>query len=170
MLLAYEDRRFRYHFGVDPVAVAQSLKAKYGDNLCFYIIDLSDNKHGQQVLKAGLSVTDDPLIVRGSASRPFDGEGITGKRLAMIEDGVLVEALLAASVHGVREVQFELTEPVVFEFDGRPKEQIVGTGTLTVNSSVYPLGAPLPFCRPMTRSCSSRTVRSQDSMSIRMRR
>jgi OOP family OmpA-OmpF porin len=38
--------------GVDPVAVAQSLKAKYGDNLCFYIVDLSDNKHGQQVLKA----------------------------------------------------------------------------------------------------------------------
>jgi len=38
--------------GVDPVAVAQSLKAKYGDNLCFYVVDLSDNKHGQQVLKA----------------------------------------------------------------------------------------------------------------------
>ncbi|HCR14255.1 MAG TPA: hypothetical protein DIU49_13785, partial [Desulfovibrio sp.] len=38
--------------GVDPVAVAQSLKAKYGDNLCFYIVDLSDSKHGQQVLKA----------------------------------------------------------------------------------------------------------------------
>ena len=38
--------------GVDPVAVAQSLKAKYGDKLCFYIVDLSDSKHGQQVLKA----------------------------------------------------------------------------------------------------------------------
>jgi len=25
---------------------------------------------GQQVLKSGLSITDDPLIVRGSASRP----------------------------------------------------------------------------------------------------
>jgi len=40
------------NMGVDPVAVAQSLKAKYGDNLCFYVVDLSDNKHGQQVLKA----------------------------------------------------------------------------------------------------------------------
>lgn len=38
--------------GVDPVAVAQSLKGKYGDKLCFYIVDLSDNKHGQEVLKA----------------------------------------------------------------------------------------------------------------------
>ncbi len=38
--------------GVDPVAVAQSLKSKYGDNLCFYIVDLSDNKHGEEVLKA----------------------------------------------------------------------------------------------------------------------
>ncbi|WP_421591842.1 TldD/PmbA family protein [Shinella sp. M27] len=52
---------------------------------------------GQQVLKAGLSVTDDPLIVRGSSSRPFDGEGITGKRLAMIEDGVLQHWFLSTS-------------------------------------------------------------------------
>ena len=41
------------------------------------------DRMGQQVLKADLSVTDDPLIVRGSSSRPFDGEGITGARLAM---------------------------------------------------------------------------------------
>ncbi len=51
----------------------------------------------QQVLKSGLSVTDDPLIVRGSSSRPFDGEGITGKRLAMIEDGVLQHWFLSTS-------------------------------------------------------------------------
>lgn len=55
------------------------------------------DRMGQQVLKAGLSVTDDPLIVRGSSSRPFDGEGITGKRLAMIEDGVLQHWFLSTS-------------------------------------------------------------------------
>ena len=55
------------------------------------------DRMGRQVLKAGLSVTDDPLIVRGSASRPFDGEGITGKRLAMIEDGVLQHWFLSTS-------------------------------------------------------------------------
>ncbi|MGB3878815.1 MAG: TldD/PmbA family protein [Shinella zoogloeoides] len=52
---------------------------------------------GKQVLKAGLSVTDDPLIVRGPSSRPFDGEGVTGRRLAMIEDGVLLHWFLSTS-------------------------------------------------------------------------
>ncbi|MGO4566638.1 TldD/PmbA family protein [Rhizobium sp. 2YAF20] len=55
------------------------------------------DKMGQQVLKSGLSITDDPLIVRGSASRPFDGEGVTGKRLVMIEDGVLKHWFLSTS-------------------------------------------------------------------------
>ncbi len=55
------------------------------------------DKMGQQVLKAGLSITDDPLIVRGPASRPFDGEGVSGKRLVMIEDGVLKSWFLSTS-------------------------------------------------------------------------
>ncbi|QND49673.1 TldD/PmbA family protein [Rhizobium lusitanum] len=55
------------------------------------------DKMGERVLKAGLSITDDPLIVRGSASRPFDGEGVTGKRLVMIEDGVLKHWFLSTS-------------------------------------------------------------------------
>ena len=52
---------------------------------------------GKPVLKAGLTVTDDPLIVRGSASRPFDGEGVSGKKLSMIEDGVLKHWFLSTS-------------------------------------------------------------------------
>jgi PmbA protein len=55
------------------------------------------DRMGQQVLKAGLSVTDDPLVVRGSSSRPFDGEGVRGERLAMIEDGVLRHWFLSTS-------------------------------------------------------------------------
>lgn len=55
------------------------------------------DRMGKPVLKAGLTVTDDPLIVRGSSSRPFDGEGVTGKRLAMIEDGVLQHWFLSTS-------------------------------------------------------------------------
>ncbi len=54
-------------------------------------------KMGQQVLKAGLSITDDPLIVRGPSSRPFDGEGVSGERLVMIEDGVLKHWFLSTS-------------------------------------------------------------------------
>ncbi len=52
---------------------------------------------GKQVLASGLSLTDDPLIRRGSASRPFDGEGVTGRRLAMVEDGILKHWFLSTS-------------------------------------------------------------------------
>ena len=55
------------------------------------------DRMGEQVMKAGLTVTDDPLIVRGSSSRPFDGEGITGRKLSMIEDGVLKHWFLSTS-------------------------------------------------------------------------
>ncbi len=55
------------------------------------------DRMGKPVLKAGLSVTDDPLVVRGSSSRPFDGEGVAGERLVMIEDGVLNHWFLSTS-------------------------------------------------------------------------
>lgn len=55
------------------------------------------DRMGTQVLKAGLNVTDDPLKVRGSSSRPFDGEGVSGCKLAMIEDGVLNHWFLSSS-------------------------------------------------------------------------
>lgn len=55
------------------------------------------DKMGQQVLKAGLSITDDPLKLRGSSSRPFDGEGVVGQPMTMIEDGVLKHWFLSTS-------------------------------------------------------------------------
>lgn len=55
------------------------------------------DKMGQQVLKAGLNITDDPLVVRGSSSRPFDGEGVKGERMVMVEDGVLKHWFLSTS-------------------------------------------------------------------------
>ncbi|QRM56833.1 TldD/PmbA family protein [Sinorhizobium sp. BG8] len=55
------------------------------------------DRMGKQVLKSGLFVTDDPLVVRGSSSRPFDGEGVRGERLVMIEDGILNHWFLSTS-------------------------------------------------------------------------
>ncbi|MCQ2005186.1 TldD/PmbA family protein [Rhizobium sp. NRK18] len=55
------------------------------------------DRMGQQVLKAGLNITDDPMIVRGPASRPFDGEGVRGEKMTMIEDGVLKHWFLSSS-------------------------------------------------------------------------
>ena len=46
-------------------------------------------KLGQPLFGEKLTVTDDPLIPRGLASRHFDGEGISAKRLPIIERGVV---------------------------------------------------------------------------------
>ena len=45
---------------------------------------------GKPVLPAGLSVIEDPLRSRISASRPFDAEGLPTAKRAIVEDGVLM--------------------------------------------------------------------------------
>ena len=55
------------------------------------------DRMGQQVASAGITVTDEPLKVRGQSSRPFDGEGIEGQKLTMIDRGVLNHWFLSSS-------------------------------------------------------------------------
>jgi PmbA protein len=45
---------------------------------------------GQQILSKGISIIDDPLRLRGLASRPFDGEGLSCSRRELVTDGVLM--------------------------------------------------------------------------------
>ena len=52
------------------------------------------DKRGERLFREGIRVIDDPLRKRGQRSRPFDGEGVAGQRLALIEDGVLMSWLL----------------------------------------------------------------------------
>ncbi len=52
---------------------------------------------GKQVASAAITVTDDPLKVRGQASRPFDGEGVAGEALTMVDKGVLRHWFLSTS-------------------------------------------------------------------------
>jgi PmbA protein len=52
---------------------------------------------GKKIAAAGITVTDDPTRRRGQSSRPFDGEGIAGRSLTMVEDGILREWLLSTS-------------------------------------------------------------------------
>ncbi len=47
------------------------------------------DRMGEQIMARGIRITDDPQIVRGPASRPFDGEGVRGTALDMVSDGVL---------------------------------------------------------------------------------
>jgi PmbA protein len=49
---------------------------------------------GQKIFADGIRIVDDPLRKRGLRSHPFDGEGVAGKRLALIEDGVLTSWIL----------------------------------------------------------------------------
>ena len=42
-----------------------------------------------QILPEGFDLIEDPLVRRGAASRPFDGEGFAGRRKLLVEAGVL---------------------------------------------------------------------------------
>src|SRR5215213_3922557 len=72
------------------------------------------DRMGERLFRRGIRIVDDPLRRRGQRSRPFDGEGVAGKPLAVIEDGVLQswfldsatarELLLATTGHASRSV------------------------------------------------------------------
>jgi len=55
------------------------------------------DRMGRQVANAAVTVTDDPLKVRGQASRPFDGEGVAGEALTMLDQGMLRHWFLSTS-------------------------------------------------------------------------
>lgn len=55
------------------------------------------DRMGQRIASAAVTVTDDPHRVRGQASRPFDGEGVAGEPLAMVEQGILKHWFLSTS-------------------------------------------------------------------------
>lgn len=48
-----------------------------------------DGKQGELVTAPLLSIVDDPLLAQGWGSRRFDGEGISAKRMPIIDKGVL---------------------------------------------------------------------------------
>ena len=52
------------------------------------------DKLGERLFASGIRIVDDPLRKRGLRSRPFDGEGVPGRVLALVEDGVLKTWLL----------------------------------------------------------------------------
>ena len=51
-------------------------------------------KDGAQVMPAGITLTDDPLRLRGLSSRPFDGEGLATRARNLVEDGKLTGWLM----------------------------------------------------------------------------
>jgi PmbA protein len=52
------------------------------------------DRMGEAVFAAGIRVIDDPHIVRGLRSKPFDGEGVANAKRALVEDGRLTTWML----------------------------------------------------------------------------
>jgi PmbA protein len=55
------------------------------------------DKMGAQLFASGIRIIDDPLRKRGVRSHPFDGEGVAGKKLALVDDGILRSWILDSS-------------------------------------------------------------------------
>ncbi len=52
------------------------------------------DRMGESVFAPGIAIVDDPHRKRGLRSKPFDGEGVKNRRMALVEDGVLKTWLL----------------------------------------------------------------------------
>jgi PmbA protein len=64
-------------------------------------------KLGEKIFASGIDIVDDPSRRRGLRSRPFDAEGIAGRRRMLVEDGVLKTWLLDCAT--ARELNLETT-------------------------------------------------------------
>ena len=53
---------------------------------------------GKPVMKDGLTLVDDPTIRRGAGSQPFDGEGVSSRKLSMVDNGVLQHWFLSTAL------------------------------------------------------------------------
>jgi PmbA protein len=64
-------------------------------------------KLGQKIFAPGINIIDDPLRPRGLRSRPFDAEGVAGRKRHLVEDGVLKTWILDCAT--ARELELETT-------------------------------------------------------------
>jgi PmbA protein len=65
------------------------------------------NRLGEPVFADGIRIVDDPHLRRGLRSKPFDGEGVANRRLALVEDGRLTTWLL--DLRSARQLGLETT-------------------------------------------------------------
>ena len=65
------------------------------------------DKMGEKLFADGIRIIDDPLRKRGLRSHPFDGEGVAGRKLALVDDGVLRSWILDCAT--ARELELATT-------------------------------------------------------------
>ncbi len=78
---------------VSGTVVSHLANAANGASIARKVSFLKD-KMGEKLFADGIRMVDDPLRKRGLRSRPFDGEGVAGRKLALVEDGRLSSWLL----------------------------------------------------------------------------
>jgi PmbA protein len=64
-------------------------------------------KLGEKIFASGIDIVDDPLRPRGLRSRPFDAEGVAGRRRMLVENGLLKTWILDCAT--ARELDLETT-------------------------------------------------------------
>jgi len=62
---------------------------------------------GENILPENISVIDDPHLLRGLASKPFDMEGVANKKMALVENGTLKTWLL--DIRSANKLKLETT-------------------------------------------------------------
>ncbi len=62
---------------------------------------------GTQIFHKDINITDDPYLKRAGGSHPWDGEGVAGKRLQIVENGVLKSWLMHSAA--ARQLGLETT-------------------------------------------------------------
>jgi PmbA protein len=82
---------------------------------------------GSKLFSERLTITDDPLIPRGLASRPFDSEGISAKQMPIIEAGVLRNLYL--DTYYARKLNMEPTS-------GDPSNRVVSLGSRSLDQII----------------------------------
>jgi PmbA protein len=86
---------------------------------------------GEQAFSKNLTVVDDPLIVRGLASRRYDSEGISARALPIVEDGV-ISNIYVDTYYGRKGDMTPTT--------GSPSNRIVRPGDLSLSELLSEVG------------------------------
>lgn len=97
---------------------------------------------GESVMSEAVTIIDDPKIPRRGSSRPFDGEGVSGEKMTMIDQGVLQNWYLSTSIgkelglktngrgaRGGTGVGASSTNVIISSGDVSPDELIKSVGT-----------------------------------------
>ena len=86
---------------------------------------------GTKAFSDKLSITDNPLLPRGFGSRHFDGEGISSRRLPIVENGV-VRNVYVDTYHGSKTDMAPTT--------GSPSNRVITTGSQSLEELLGEVG------------------------------